>query len=65
MKNRFRRHMIHRPETLHATQVMDAVHRQNPTVLGGRSPAAIGSLSVFLHRWLAQERSTQTVLVRG
>ena len=28
LKNRFRRQMIHRPETLHATQVMDAVHQQ-------------------------------------
>ena len=28
LKNRFHRRMIHRPETLHATQVMDAVHQQ-------------------------------------
>jgi hypothetical protein len=31
VKNRLRRRMTHRPQALHATQVMDAVHRQDLT----------------------------------
>ena len=31
VKNRFRRRMIHRPQALHATQVMDTVHQQDLT----------------------------------
>src|SRR5580700_10455423 len=30
-KNRLRRRMIHRPQALHATQVMDTVHQQDLT----------------------------------
>ena len=30
-KNRFRRRMLYRPQALHATQVMDTVHQQDPT----------------------------------
>ena len=43
MKGRLRRRMNHRPETLHATQVMDAVHQQDTTRPSGHTPAKRGA----------------------